>query len=278
MIGNFVIAGFIDEIDPDPAIAVAAAKEMGLDAVDLRNAWGINVTELTAEQLAEYRKIVEAHGLRVNSVGSPVNKVVLGEHADLRAELNKLERSCDAAKAVGTHDVRIFSPEVPGDLDAAWPRVRAWMTPFLQVAARHGVRLLHENDANFFGSTPEGSQLLIGALGGPGFQCVFDFMNATWRGSKPMDDWMPWIVPHLASLHIKDYCLKEQRVVPAGEGDGQILESLRYLIDKGWNGPLSLEPHLTQAGPMGGFSGSERFGIAVTALRSVMEKAMETSQ
>jgi dihydroorotate dehydrogenase len=51
------------------------------------------------------------------------------------------------------------------------------------------------------------------------------------------------------------------------------LEAFQYLVATGWQGPLTIEPHLAAAGPMGGFSGEALFEVAVTALRKVAGEA-----
>ena len=49
--------------------------------------------------------------------------------------------------------------------------------------------------------------------------------------------------PYIEYFHIKDAIAKE--VVPAGKGDGNVGEILSLAFQKGYNGFLSLEPHLT---------------------------------
>ena len=71
--------------------------------------------------------------------------------------------------------------------------------------------------------------------------------------------------------HIKD--AKDGNVVVAGAGDGQIEETLTFLKQQGWSGPLTLEPHLGSVGHYGGYSGAQLFTEAANALRSVMAKA-----
>jgi hypothetical protein len=71
-------------------------------------------------------------------------------------------------------------------------------------------------------------------------------------------------------LHIKDAIEVGKKVVPAGEGEGQILETLRWLRSQGWAGTLTLEPHLSSAGKFGGFSGGQLFEVAAAALRQVI--------
>jgi sugar phosphate isomerase/epimerase len=73
-------------------------------------------------------------------------------------------------------------------------------------------------------------------------------------------------------VHIKDGLMAEKRVVPAGQGDGEVRELLRELVARGYDGFLSLEPHLKSAGTFSGFSGPELFGVAVKALREVLRE------
>ena len=60
-------------------------------------------------------------------------------------------------------------------------------------------------------------------------------------------------------------------VVPAGEGDGELLETLTALRDDGYAGFASLEPHLIDFDSTGGFSGPELFGRAARAFRSLTD-------
>jgi sugar phosphate isomerase/epimerase len=73
-----------------------------------------------------------------------------------------------------------------------------------------------------------------------------------------------------AYVHIKDAKLIDGSVCVAGEGDGQVRELLQALVERDYQGVLSLEPHLQMAGPSGGFSGAENMTMAVEALRKLM--------
>lgn len=140
-------------------------------------------------------------------------------------------------------------------------------------AAGQDLILLHENDAKFWGAYPENAKILFQELGSPNFRAAFDFANTVLLGFRAMHHWFPWLLPHLDTLHIKDAFEAEHRIVPAGEGEGQLEETLRYLLQEGWYGPLTLEPHLQAAGPLGGYSGPQLFEVAAKALRSVLERA-----
>jgi sugar phosphate isomerase/epimerase len=88
-----------------------------------------------------------------------------------------------------------------------------------------------------------------------------------------MRDWFPWLLPHLDTLHIKDAIESSHKVVPAGEGDGELAATLRFLMSQNWHGPLTLEPHLQAAGPLGGYSGPELFAHAARQMKSVVIEA-----
>jgi sugar phosphate isomerase/epimerase len=153
------------------------------------------------------------------------------------------------------------------------PNVIVWMSEQRRLAIDQGVILIHENDAKFWGAYPDNSKRLYNELHGPNFKAAFDFANTVLLGYRPMQDWFPWILPFLDTLHIKDAIQEGHKIVPAGEGDGQIEETLRFLIGQGWKGNLTIEPHLQAAGPLGGFSGAQLFETAVSALRTVLTNA-----
>lgn len=263
---RFALSAFADEISPDLDTQVATLKRLGVGGLDLRSVEGVNVLNLSDTQLDQVATKCAENGLIVQAIGSPVNKVALTPE-NRPVELDKLRRAIRAAKRTHTDKIRIFSPEAPPE---AWPAVRDWMREQVELAKSEGIILLHENDATFYGAYPDNAKQLFETLGGPTFRAAFDFANTVLIGYRAMSDWFPWILPHLHTLHIKDARESEKKVYPAGEGDGQIEETLRWLIAQGWNGPLTIEPHLASAGAFGGFSGEQLFEVAVQALRKVV--------
>ena len=253
---------FADECDPSFARQAAFIQTRGIEGLDLRTCNGRNVIDFTEEDLYE----IERSRIPVQCIGSPVNKLEL-EWTKHAAEMAKLVRSIEIAKRLDVERVRIFSP-----VSASWQDVQQWMAPMVELGESEGIVLLHENDARFYGAYPDGSHRLFDRFGSPLFRAAFDFSNTVLIGFRPMADWFPWLLPHLDTLHIKDAIEAEQRVVPAGEGDGQIEEVLMFLKGKHWDGTLSLEPHLEMAGPFGGFSGEERCAVAHEALLEILER------
>lgn len=258
----FSLSAFADEIAPDLATQLTVLSRLQIGGLDLRSVDGKNVMDLTTDDLKRIMEHLAVSGIRVQSIGSPVNKVPL---AQAEGEIERLRKAIGIAKAVGTVRVRIFAPE--GDDGDA---ILALLAKQRDLAAEAGIVLLLENDAKYWNAFPENARRMFDALGGSSFRAAYDFANAQLIGYSP-DDWFPWLTPHLDTLHIKD--ARGGQVVPAGEGDARIAETLKDLTEAGWSGPLTLEPHLTDAGPLGGFSGEKRFEVAANAFRLLATRA-----
>lgn len=257
----FEITAFADEIAPDLATQIRVMKAHGVVGLDLRSVDGENVLALSDAEIDAVDEAVREAGLRVQCVASPVNKVVLSEAAR-DEEARKLDRAIEVAQRMGIRRIRIFTPESE-DGDA----VMAWMEGQLEKAAAADVLLLIENDAKYWSAYPQNAKFLLREFAGPNLMAAFDFANAAILG-YPVEHWFPWIVPYLDTLHIKD--AKDGKVVPAGQGDAGIPVTLQALWKDHWSGPLTLEPHLAAAGPMGGFSGEQLFAEAANSLYSVL--------
>lgn len=81
-------------------------------------------------------------------------------------------------------------------------------------------------------------------------------------GYRPFAGW-------LRQVHVKDVSADGEHVV-AGRGLAGWPELLRQLQTDGYQGFLSLEPHLAHGGEFGGFTGPAKFRGAVAALRDLL--------
>src|ERR1700744_2884341 len=64
-----------DELTPDFGRACEiAAKDFGLQWIEIRSMWNKNVTELDAKEIAESRAILKKYELRVTDIASPLFK------------------------------------------------------------------------------------------------------------------------------------------------------------------------------------------------------------
>ncbi|GIV06843.1 MAG: hypothetical protein KatS3mg017_0045 [Fimbriimonadales bacterium] len=109
-----------DEIADDLQTALEVAQEFGIDAVELRTLWGVNIAQADEELLRRAKSVLKAFGMRVCSLATPVFKTDLfgatergpmhaAQEADLSVQLPMLQRCLEAAAFFDAPIVRIFA-------------------------------------------------------------------------------------------------------------------------------------------------------------------------
>jgi sugar phosphate isomerase/epimerase len=273
-----ILSGFADEISPDPQAQLATLAAESISHLELRSAWSVNVADFTGEQRAAFRAAVDGAGVRVSAIGSPIGKIPVG--APLAPELDRMRRVADVAGELGTTIVRIFSFFIPaGEPPERYrSQVIDRLGALAQVAEERGLTLAHENEKEIYGDVPDRCADLITAVGSPALRATFDPANFVQCGVRPFTEAYPLLRPHLVYLQVKDALAATGEVVPAGQGDGELRETLAALGEEGFAGFMSLEPHLAQAGRFGGFSGPEGFHRAAEALKFLLNETSITWQ
>jgi len=206
----------------------------------------------------------------VSAIGSPIGKIDV--RAAFSPELQRLRRIADIADALGTRVVRVFSFFIPdGEPPERYrSQVIDQMGALAAVAAERGIVLAHENEKLIYGDVPERCADIIASVGSPALRSTFDAANFVQCGVRPHTDAYRLLRPYLLYVQIKDAVAGTGEVVPAGQGDGEVAETLRALIESGFDGYLSLEPHLAAGGTFGGFSGPAEFRRAAQALKDLL--------
>jgi len=269
---TFILSGFADEISPelDEQLAVLAAES--ISHLELRSVWSTNVADLGGSELASFRHALDDAGVAVSAIGSPIGKIEI--EAPLGPELERMRRVADIATELGTRIVRVFSFFVPPGAPPERYRseVIDRICALTQIAEDRGLILAHENEKEIYGDRPERCAELITAVGSPAFLATFDAANFVQCGVQPHTEAYGLLRPYLVYLQVKDALAATGEVVPAGQGDGQVRETLSALRDSGFEGYVSLEPHLGQAGRYGGFSGPQGFRRAAQALKALLDE------
>jgi sugar phosphate isomerase/epimerase len=265
-----VLSGFADEISPDLDEQLAVLAAESISHLELRSVWSTNVADLDDMQLARLRRRLHESGVQVSAIGSPIGKI--GIDAPLAPELERLRRVAEVASELGTTLVRVFSFFIPQAQDPQLYRARVIdrMGELAALAADRGVVLAHENEKEIYGDRPERCADIIASVGSPALQATFDAANFVQCGVRPHSDAYELLRPYLVYVQVKDALTATGEVVPAGQGDGQIRETLAALRDSAFQGYLSLEPHLALAGRFGGFSGPDGFRLACGALKDLL--------
>ena len=274
------LSAFADEISPDLDEQIAVLTSKQIHFLDLRSVWNTNVLDLTDQQVARIKETLDAHGIGVAAIGSPIGKVPIDSSFD--EHLHRFERAITVARALQTHYIRIFSFYPPAPLKedsdnsgAAGPaeyrdEVLRRLREMTARARAAGVILLHENEKDIYGDTIARCVDLLQSCDDAHFQAVFDPANFIQCGQTPYPDAYEAIRPWLRYVHVKD-ARSDGSVVPAGEGVSHWPELLQRLRADGYDGFLSLEPHLALAGQYQGFSGPDLFRRASQALQQMLQ-------
>ncbi|MBT2594219.1 sugar phosphate isomerase/epimerase [Arthrobacter sp. ISL-72] len=266
------LSGFGDEIDPDPAVQAAVLLALGASHIEVRSAWGTNVSELEPQQVAALKEILDEKGLKVSAVASPIGKVDVS--LPVEHELDRLRRIISVANGLDTRYIRIFSFFRAEDRSAEDIRddVMARMGALAALAAEAGVVLLHENEKGIYGDTPERVLDIMTTVDSPALRVAWDNANFVQVGVKPYTEGYAMLRPYLEYFQVKDALADTGEVVPSGEGDGELDATIAALEADGYTGFASLEPHLASAHELGGFSGPVAFGVAARAFAALAAK------
>ena len=267
----WTLSGFVDEISSDFTEQCRVAAGLGLTHVELRSAWEVNILDLKDEQLTVMKETLAAHDLEVSSIGSPIGKIFIDE--PFPPHLRRMRHAAEVAHFFGAPYIRIFSfflrpGGYPADnRDAVIDRMRA----LARVAEEADLVLLHENEKEIYGDIPARCLDIVRSVGSPHLRLAWDPANFVQVGVRPYTDGYAVLRPHVAYVQIKDALATDGTVVPAGLGDGEVARTVQALHHDGFDGFFSLEPHLSAATAIGGFSGQEPFRTAWQAFTDMLK-------
>jgi len=279
---SWTLSGFADEIDDDPRVQFAVLRALGANHIEVRSAWGVNALDWTDEQLATFATQAREHGLAFSALASPIGKSRIDE--DPHREIARLRRAIEIAQALDTGFIRIFSfYPADGAADAASgsaadphaamrDEVFARLSVFADEARRAGIVLVHENEKGIYGDVPERVLDIVESVGSENLRLAWDSANFVQVGVRPFTDGYSLLREHIAYLQVKDARFDTGAVVPAGEGDGELLTTLTALRDDGFRGFASLEPHLPADPPGSSYGGPGAFGRAARAFRGLTDR------
>ena len=263
---EFILSAFGDEIDQNIDIQMDVLGRNGVKFIETRGINGKNIADYTVGEMTEVYKKMQSRGFGISSLGSPIGKIGIDD--DFEPHLDKFKNCLDIAAATNTKFIRMFSFYMPQNaLDANRDKVLSRWQKFIDAANGYDVTLLHENEHGIYGESADRCVDLITTLNTPKLRACFDPANFVMDKHDTLDAFEK-LKDLTVYCHIKDASLSEHRVVPAGEGDGNVKTILDALKNRGFKGFLSIEPHLVTSDIAVG--GAELFERALNALKRIM--------
>ena len=274
------ISGFSDEISADINTQFEAFKRLGISYFEPRGIDGKNISTLTEDEAKELLSKMNEYSIKASSIGSPVGKIDISD--DFEPHFEMFKNVVTIAKILGAKYIRIFSFYNREDWNEETRcEVIKRLHTLLDYAKENGGVLLHENEKDIYGETIDTCLELMKELSCDNFKAVFDPANFVQAGQDTKKAY-ELLKPYIAYMHIKD-SLANGDIVPAGDGNGNIEYILDDLLKNGYDGFISLEPHL---GSFEGLAelelddkmtklekgGEHTFRIAYNALENIIDK------
>lgn len=240
------ISGFADEISDDFSKQIQELNKLGIGYMSIRGVDGKNIGHYTLEEIKQtIVPRLEAGKIKISSIGSPIGKIDIEDEDAFDSQKKMLETLCQACKLFGCDYIRVFSFYIPEgkDPDTYKDAVIGKMQVFVDIAKKHQVILLHENEKDIYGDIARRCKTLIDAIDSPNFKGIFDFANFV-QCQEDTRICYELLKDDIVYIHIKDAVYTDGDNVLCGTGDGKIQELLADFITDGYEGFLTLEPHL----------------------------------
>jgi L-ribulose-5-phosphate 3-epimerase len=273
-----------DEVSANFSEALDWAAEQGLKHVEVRVVNGINVANLNDDQVREVRRQVEAQGLFVSAIASPVFKCALDntrevvsgdtfgqQEEDVEAHFAKLNRVITIAKLLGTTRIRVFSFWREKEPERYQEEIVQHLKRAAQIAEAEGVLLLLENETACNGGYASEVAGIVHSVASPAMKVLWDPGNEAHGGREAYPAGYEVVKADLGHVHLKDAYYRADgtsRSVPLGSGNVPVIAQLKALAADGYNGLYTIETHFIPEG------GSQMTGTRMTldALRALVKE------
>ena len=248
------LTGFADEASQDLATQIAVTKELGWNAIESRNIWGTNIHDLSQEEFEKACQMLDEAGIYINCFGSAICNWARDVDDDWNITLGQVKRAIPRMKQLGTKLIRIMSFKRYESGDQKAQKRFQLLREVNDMFTSEGLLPVHENCMNYGGMSWQHTIELVENV--PGLKLVYDTGNPVYNidYSKSDDIWQDsWefyqnVKEHIAYIHVKDGLnpVKGQKDVYSypGEGVGYTWEIMKDLKESGYDGGISIEPHM----------------------------------
>jgi sugar phosphate isomerase/epimerase len=248
------LSGFADEAGASLATQIRATQELGWHHIEMRNVLvpdfpGGNLHDIPDAAFAAVAEQLDSVGIRVNCFGTAIGKDAAGLEYDVRAAKNIALR---AAK-VGATLARVMSYPIHSLPEE---EVFRRMREITQILADGGVQTVVENCHNYAAMSARHAERLVENV--PGAALVFDpgncigFLDYSQAEPYPLQsswDFYRVVRPYIAHFHVKDARFDGALThTYPGEGEADVKRILVDLLATGYDGGISIEPHLENTG------------------------------
>jgi sugar phosphate isomerase/epimerase len=220
------------------------AESHGFAAIELRGLMGSmdlrTRPEFAPERIAQRKKEVAAHGLKIANIGSS-SALHDANPAKRAQQIADAKRFIDLASALGSPYVRVFGNEVKDPKEEVVARVAAGLHELGEYAGPRGVTVIIESHGDFVDS-PTLKEILTRA-DSPNAALLWDAHHTYADGHEQPEYTVHELGSWIRHTHLKDSVLagKERKYVLTGRGDVPIQRQVQALQKIGYKGYYCFE-------------------------------------
>jgi sugar phosphate isomerase/epimerase len=243
------LGGIGDEAGVTLDEQIAVHQTLGWCNIELRTIDNIPIGNFSEEQSKALAARLNGLGFHVSVLASTIGNWATPISAPFEKDVEELKRLIYLAQQLNTPFIRIMSYPNDGYSEVAWRQEAiSRIKELTQRAADEGVVLLHENCSGWAAEEPIRALDLIEAIDNPALKLLFDMGNPVVHGYDSYA-YLQMTFPFIAHIHIKDALPpstngRNATFTLPGEGAVPILDCLDYILNQGYQGGISIEPHL----------------------------------
>lgn len=221
-----------DEYSASLDAAIAQALTQNLTHLELRSVNQINLMDLPLSDIEAIANQIHRHGLQVANFASPLlkwlppGKIAFNQSVNWHGytpDLTSLEATFHKAFTIAdilqTPYIRIFSYLKYVDFQAS--DLNQDVTQLLQLAEHYDKILLLENEPVCNIDTLLKQSTLLTHWNHHRLQALIDIGNLYQLGLQSithLEESLHLLAPYIQYIHVKDFCLEQQKFVPIGAG------------------------------------------------------------
>lgn len=244
-----ILSGIADEAGASIDMQIRAHKELGWSYIDLRTVDGVQFTEVSDATFHTICSKVEDAGLRVACFASGIANWACRITDPFEKSVETLARTIPRMQKLNTRFIRVMSyPNDDLDQDAWGKEAIRRMQELGNMAEEAGIVLIVENCDGWASLSADHYAEFFERVDSPAVKAVYDTGNPSSHGQPNTWEWYQKAKPHIGFVHIKDHSkpteLDKGEHTWLTEGNGYVRETLADLKKDGYDGFVSIEPHL----------------------------------
>ncbi|MFP3845729.1 sugar phosphate isomerase/epimerase family protein [Priestia filamentosa] len=242
----FILSGLSDEAGPSIDIQIQAHLELGWREMEIRSLNGKPLYKIDNSTFKQIKSKLDNADFSITTVASCIGNWERPINMPFEQDLEELKILSERMHKLGTKYVRIMSYPNNGLSEDDWFKyVVERMHVLTEFAYSSNIVLLHENCSGWGGVSPQNTLHLLEIINNPALRLLFDIGNGI-AYNYDSYEFLQKVYKYVDHVHVKDGLIQNQEVIYTlpGEGQSKVKKCLQFLLQNGYTGILSIEPHL----------------------------------